>query len=365
MKILTVLGARPQFVKAATVSREIRGQSGFKEIVIHTGQHYDHNMSRVFFDEMDIPEPDYNLKISNLSHGTMTGRMLEGVEAVMIEQKPDLVLVYGDTNSTLAGALAASKLHIPVAHVEAGLRSKNMKMPEEVNRVLTDRVSSILFCPTQTATSNLDIEGYPFLDVQGREQTILNVGDVMYDAALYYKEKVMTETSLEKWGLKEANFILFTLHRAENTNDLRRLEAIFSAVKEVSRKEVIVFPCHPRTKALIDKVTNGEFNENLRIIEPLPYLEMQRLIMSARLLVTDSGGMQKEAYFHEVPCITLRDETEWQETVSLGWNQLVEADHDKIISAILHPEKPLKNSELLFGDGTAAHKIIDALRNFK
>ena len=208
MKIVTILGARPQFIKAATVSRAFKLGSDFEEIIIHTGQHFDRNMSKVFFEQMEIPEPDYNLEISNLSHGKMTARMLEGIEIAMTNQKPDCALVYGDTNSTLAGALAASKLHIPVAHIEAGLRSKNMKMPEEVNRVLTDRVSSFLFCPTQTAISNLEIEGYPFPDTQGKEQTIVNVGDVMYDAALFYKEKVIKEVSLERWRLKENNFIL-------------------------------------------------------------------------------------------------------------------------------------------------------------
>jgi len=322
-------------------------------------------MSRVFFEQMGIPEPDYNLEISNLSHGKMTARMLEGLETAILNQNPDCVLVYGDTNSTLAGALAASKLHIPVAHVEAGLRSKNMKMPEEVNRVLTDRVSSFLFCPTQTAISNLKNEGYPFPDVQGKEQTILNVGDVMYDAALYYKERVRTEISLGDWGLKENSFILFTLHRAENTNDLSRFEAILSAIKEISRYQVVVFPCHPRTKALINKIVNWELNENLKIIEPVPYLEMQRLIMGARLILTDSGGMQKEAYFHEVPCITLRDETEWKETVLAGWNQLVEADRDKIISTVMQVERPSKKNDRPYGAGTAAYKITEALGKLK
>ena len=212
MKILTILGARPQFIKAAAVSRAISDQSGFEEMIIHTGQHYDYNMSSVFFEQLDIPKPDYNLEISNLSHGAMTARMLEGLEAAIINQKPDCVLVYGDTNSTLAGALAASKLHVPVAHVEAGLRSKNMKMPEEVNRVLTDRVSSILFCPTQTATFNLYSEGYPFLDAQEKRQVVLDVGDVMYDATLYYKDRAMQEVSLEYWSLTENNYILF-MHR--------------------------------------------------------------------------------------------------------------------------------------------------------
>ena len=363
MKILTILGARPQFIKAAAVSRAISDQSGFEEMIIHTGQHYDYNMSSVFFEQLDIPKPDYNLEISNLSHGAMTARMLEGLEAAIINQKPDCVLVYGDTNSTLAGALAASKLHVPVAHVEAGLRSKNMKMPEEVNRVLTDRVSSILFCPTQTATFNLYSEGYPFLDAQEKRQVVLDVGDVMYDATLYYKDRAMQEVSLEYWSLTENNYILFTLHREENTNDLCRLESILSAVKEVSREVIVLFPCHPRTKALMDKVTNDESNENFKITEPLPYLEMQRLLMGAQLLMTDSGGMQKEAYFHQVPCVTLRNETEWQETISTGWNQLVGANKKKIVSAALQAEIPIKKQEQPFGDGTAAYKIIDELGN--
>lgn len=363
MKIITILGARPQFIKAATVSRAFKLASDFEEIIIHTGQHFDRNMSRVFFEQMEIPEPDYNLAISNLSHGKMTALMLEGIETALIKQKPDFVLVYGDTNSTLAGALAASKLHIPVVHIEAGLRSNNMKMPEEVNRVLTDRVSSFLFCPTKTAISNLKIEGYPFLDSQGKEQTILNVGDVMYDAALFYKERVMREISLKNWGLEENNFILFTLHRAENTNDLSRFEAIISAIKEISRQQVVVFPCHPRTKALIEKIPNWEAKENLKIIEPLPYLEMQRLVMGARLILTDSGGLQKEAFFHDVPCITLRDETEWQETVLAGWNTLLEADFNKIISTVSQVDKPSKKKGTPYGSGNAAYKIAETLGN--
>jgi UDP-GlcNAc3NAcA epimerase len=361
MKLLTILGARPQFIKAATVSRAIQSRDDIEEIIIHTGQHFDANMSDVFFEQLDIPRPHHNLHIAGLSHGAMTGRMLEGIEALIQQEQPDWVLVYGDTNSTLAGALAAAKLHIPVAHVEAGLRSHNPAMPEEINRVLTDRVSSLLLCPTQTAASNLQQEGFPFLAMGPNRthapQRIVNIGDVMYDAVLYYRERVKEQISLDAFGLSHQNYALCTLHRQENTDNPERLNNILSALREIAKDLPLVLPLHPRTKHKIEQQHNADALNGITALEPLPYLEMQRLQMSAKLILTDSGGMQKEAYFHQVPCITLRDETEWVETVEAGWNQLVGANAEQILSAWRGAKPPSAQTENLYGDGGAAEKI--------
>ena len=365
MKILTVLGARPQFIKATTVSRAIKNTCDMKEIIVHTGQHYDANMSEVFFKQLEIPTPHFNLEVADFSHGVMTGRMMEKIEDVIIDQKPDCVLVYGDTNSTLAGALSAVKLHVPVAHVEAGLRSQNLAMPEEINRVLTDRVSSILFCPSKSATSNLRLEGYPFTDIRGKKQKIMDVGDVMYDASIYYKNRAIQEVSLKQWNITENNYVLCTLHRAENTDDVTRLKSIFYALKEISCKLPIILPLHPRTKKIIDKLEINNLIADLNIIDPVPYLEMQRLLIGSNALITDSGGLQKEAYFHDVPCITLRDETEWMETVTAGWNQLVGANKNKIVSAFQKAKPPYAKKKQLYGDGMAAYKIVEALKDIK
>jgi len=365
MKLLTVLGARPQFIKAATVSRAVKARDDIEEIIVHTGQHFDANMSDVFFEQLDIPRPDHNLHIAGLSHGAMTGRMLEGIETLIQQEQPDWVLVYGDTNSTLAGALAAAKLHTPVAHVEAGLRSHNPAMPEEINRVLTDRVSSLLLCPTQTAVNNLKHEGFPFpaiaANVTHAPQRIFNIGDVMYDAVLYYRERAKAQISLDAFDLSHENYALCTLHRQENTDDPKRLNSILSALRDLAKDLPLVLPLHPRTKVKIEQQHNHDALNSITVLEPLSYLEMQRLQMSAKLILTDSGGMQKEAYFHQVPCITLRDETEWVETVEASWNQLVGASSERILSAWRSANKPSGQVANLYGDGNAAENIIHIL----
>jgi len=375
VKILTILGARPQFIKAATVSRAIRAHNAetrasgqgraIEEIIVHTGQHFDANMSDVFFDQLDIPRPHHNLGIASLSHGAMTGRMLEGIEALIQQEQPDWVLVYGDTNSTLAGALAAAKLHVPVAHVEAGLRSHNPAMPEEINRVLTDRISTLLLCPTETAVHNLKHEGFPFAATGAnkaqQKQGIENIGDVMYDAVLYYRERAKAQVSLESFQLQEKAYALCTLHRQENTDNPERLNSILNALRTIAQDLPVVLPLHPRTQTKLAQQNNSDALKGLTILDPVPYLEMQRLQMSAKLILTDSGGMQKEAYFHQVPCITLRDETEWVETVETGWNQLVGADEYKIIAAAQGNSMPPTWQTALYGDGKAAHQIVSLL----
>ncbi len=354
MKILTVLGARPQFIKAATVSRELK-KAGTQEVIVHTGQHFDHNMSQVFFDEMEIPRPHYNLEISGLNHGAMTGRMLEKIEDVLLTENPDYVVVYGDTNSTLAGALAASKLHIPVAHVEAGLRSFEMKMPEEVNRILTDRISQVLFCPTQTALQNLENEGFRSFDCE-----MIVCGDVMYDAVLYYQGKVKTfSTILEKEKLKDLPFVLATLHRAENTDDPRRLGEICKALNEIQEECLVVLPLHPRTRAKL-KLQNIRLQG--KVIDPVGYFDMLALLNNCSLVMTDSGGLQKEAYFFNKYCITLRDQTEWVELVSAGANSVVGSDSIKIVEAFRqHLNERPERVASLYGDGHASRIIVNRL----
>lgn len=318
MKVATVIGARPQFIKAATVSRVFAETENAHEILVHTGQHYDANMSDVFFDELEIPRPAYHLGIGGGSHGQQTGQMLAQIEEVFLKEKPDRVLVYGDTNSTLAGALAAAKLHIPVAHVEAGLRSFNRRMPEEVNRVLTDHVSDLLFPPTKTAVDNLQNEGLS-------AEKVHLVGDVMYDAALYYGDKADRQsTVLEDLGLTPKGYVLSTIHRAENTDDEQRLKSIFEAFFEIAKSVPVVLPLHPRTRKMLDSIgLLGDVKSALKLIDPVGFLDMVMLEKNARLVATDSGGVQKEAFFYRVPCVTLRDETEWVELVELGWNRIV------------------------------------------
>lgn len=347
-KICTVIGARPQFIKAAPVSKVLRKE--FNEILIHTGQHYDNNMSSIFFDELDIPKPDYNLAIGSGGHGKMTGEMLIKLEEIYLKEKPDYVLVYGDTNSTLAGALAASKLLIPVIHIEAGLRSFNMNMPEEQNRILTDHISSLLFAPTETAIKNINNEGL-------REKGI-NVGDVMYDAVLNFT-KLANEKSkiVNELGLKPGEYMLTTIHRAENTDNIDRLRNIIEALN--SAKTQIVLPIHPRTKKYIQEY-GLRFGDNIKCIEPIGYLDMISLESNASKIVTDSGGVQKEAYFMDKPCITMRDETEWVETVNVGWNIIVGTDKEKILNAINNFEAP-KDKPDIFGDGHASEKILESL----
>ena len=351
MKILTILGARPQFIKAGTVSREMAKHKSIEEVIIHTGQHFDANMSDIFFDEMKIPKPHYNLNINGLSHGAMTGQMIEKIEEVVLKEMPDWVMVYGDTNSTLAGAIVASKLHIKLAHIEAGLRSFNMKMPEEVNRILTDRVSNILFCPTDAAIQNLSNEGYDKLNIK-----VVKSGDVMQDGAIFYKN-LAVKPNVE---LKD-DFILCTIHRAENTDDKNRLKNIFEALNEIGKKKQIILPLHPRTKNILE---NLKLNiKNLTIINPVGYLEMVWLIDNCSFVMTDSGGLQKEAYFFEKQCITLRDETEWVELVDIGANTLVGANKEKIITAYKDNSKfNIKNSSLdLYGNGKASENIVKEL----
>lgn len=348
MKIITVLGARPQFVKAATVSNKLREKH--IEKIIHTGQHYDENMSKVFFDELQIPVPDYNLNVGSGNHGFQTGHMLIKIEEILEKEKPDCLLVYGDTNSTIAGALAASKLHIPVAHIEAGLRSFNMRMPEEQNRILTDHISSLLLTPTNTATLNLKNEGI----VKG----VYNTGDVMFDAILKFSELAKNKSGiLNKIGDKSSDYILVTIHRAENTDNIERLKNIIEALNECGEK--VVLPIHPRTKKFMESY-KLKFNNNITLLEPVGFLDMMLLEKNSKKIVTDSGGIQKEAFFMEKPCITMRDETEWVETVKNGWNVIVGADKDKILYNIKN-FKPVSVRENHFGDGNASGKIVHVL----
>ena len=348
MKIASIVGARPQFIKAAPVSRKLRRLH--REVLIHTGQHYDYFLSQIFFDELGIPVPDYNLGVGSATHGRQTGEMLARVEEVLLKEKPDWVLVYGDTNSTLAGALAAVKLHIPVAHVEAGLRSFNRRMPEEINRLLTDHISTLLFCPTDTAVKNLAGEGI----IEG----VYNVGDVMYDAVLH-SIRIAEERSrvLESLGLESGRYLLATIHRPSNTDEWTNLRDIVSAFNEID--EVIVFPAHPRTRKALTR-WGFSLNSNVRLIEPVSYLDMLVLEKNARMILTDSGGVQKEAYFFGVPCVTLREETEWVETVKAGWNIVVGTEVGKILDAVRN-FRPNSHRPPFFGDGRTSERIVKIL----
>jgi len=357
MNILTIIGARPQFIKSAVLSRYIRDNPscGIAETMLHTGQHYDKNMNDVFFEELDIPNPGKNLHVGSGNHGKTTGLMLERIEEEIMNHKPDAVLVYGDTNSTLAGALAASKLHVPVAHVEAGLRSFMMAMPEEQNRRLTDQLSTWLFCPTQTAMNNLEHEGiinYVSVDKPSSDKKRVAItGDIMYEASLFYRGKKADY-------INERDFILMTIHRAENTDDPGRLKSIVNAVNTMANYR-FVFPVHPRTRKILEQ-QNLQFASHVKIIDPVSYLEMIAYELACSAVLTDSGGLQKEAFFFCKPCITMRDSTEWVELVDSGWNTLTGADTDKIIAAIKNMQKP-KNYPLLYGDGRSAEKIVSHL----
>lgn len=354
MKVLTVLGARPQFIKASVVSRQLAAR-GIEEIILHTGQHHDANMNDVFFEEMEIKTPAYNLGIHGLDHGTMTGRMLEQIEAVILREKPAHVLVYGDTNSTLAGALAAVKCHVPIAHVEAGLRSFNMRMPEEINRILTDRISQLLFCPTATAVANLKKEGFDTFKAK-----VINCGDVMYDAVLYFREKARkTAKVLQREALNGKPFVLVTLHRAENTNDPKRLREICNALNEINKKITVVLPLHPRTSSYL---SSAKISLDAHIIEPVGYFDMLSLLDTCTLVMTDSGGLQKESYFFGKFCITLRDQTEWTELVEAGANAIAGAKSANILELFeKHSNTSITPNSSLYGDGSASQRIAKVL----
>ncbi|MGO8989798.1 MAG: non-hydrolyzing UDP-N-acetylglucosamine 2-epimerase [bacterium] len=381
MKMITIVGARPQFIKAAAVSRVIREfnkkKGRIQEILVHTGQHYDYLMDKVFFEELELPRPDYHLGVGSGSHGRQTGIMLERIESVMKKEKPKVAMVYGDTNSTLAGALAAAKLRIPVAHVEAGLRSYNQSMPEEINRLLTDHLSTMLFCPTDQAVRNLVKEGIR----NGATKIVKNVGDVMYDSILYYskvaekKSRILHDLNLvdpqsgfpaSPWlrqGGRNPQYYLATLHRAENTDDPKRLKSILKALNEIGKKTPVILPLHPRTK----KVTKAYhlFSEfkNIKFIDPLSYFDMLKLEKNAKAILTDSGGVQKEACWFSVPCFTLREETEWVETIKSGWNVLVGTSAERIVEGISQMEgrgRYLRGNKI-FGDWKASQKIVQIL----
>ncbi|MEI6682727.1 MAG: UDP-N-acetylglucosamine 2-epimerase (non-hydrolyzing) [Bacteroidota bacterium] len=351
MKIVSIVGARPQFVKAATVSRVLRRDPAIREILLHTGQHYDDNMSEIFFRELNIPEPDYNLGVGSGSHAEQTGTMLKRIEEILLKEKPDCTLVYGDTNSTLAGALTSAKLHIPVAHVEAGLRSFNRAMPEEINRIVTDRIAGLLFAPTQTAVGHLTREGLGDITCF--------TGDVMYDSVLYYRDWLLQDPEKYRTPGIPANYLLATIHRAENTDNPVNLKNIFSAFSELDQE--IILPIHPRTRKILQSLVI--LPENVHIIDPVGYLQMLKLTLDATRVLTDSGGLQKEAYFLQKPCITLRTETEWVETLHDHWNIITGSD-PRLITQAATSELPSAPIRPAFGNGKAAEMILQKLLLF-
>ncbi len=356
MKIVSIVGARPQFIKAAPVSTELRKKH--EQLLLHTGQHYDDNMSKVFFEELDIPRPDINLEIGSDSHARQTAAIMIGVEKYLQQEQPDVVLIYGDTNSTLAGAIAAVKLHIKIAHVEAGLRSFNRAMPEEINRIVADKVADILFCPTNTAVENLAHEGIT--------NGVFNIGDVMYDAALKFAPIAEKKSQVfDRLQVQPKNYFLITLHRAENTDHFENLCNIVTAI--IKSKNRIVFPVHPRTVKLLKQYQlyeRLERSDNIILLEPVSYIDMIVLEKNAQKILTDSGGVQKEAYFYQVPCITLRNETEWIETISDGWNCLVGAKVEKILTA-MRDFSPAGDEQGHYGDGKASEKLVKVLNKME
>ena len=349
MKIATIVGARPQFIKYACLYNDLRKE--YDEILIHTGQHYDYEMSKIFFDQFHIPTPNYNLNIHENTHGKQTGKMIIEIEKILLKEKPDLTLVFGDTNSTLAGALTSTKLHIPTAHIEAGLRSFDREMPEEINRVLTDHMSEILFAPTKYAMQNLKNEGI--------KKNIYNVGDLMYDLLMQLTHLIEKSNILEKLNIQSKKYILFTLHRQSNTDNIKNITTILSSLSSID--ENIIFPIHPRTFKKI-KEYNVNVGKNIKIIKPLGYIDFLSLEKNAKKIITDSGGIQKEAYIFKVPCITLREDTEWVETVDDDWNILVGSNKEKIINAI-NNFSPNNKQFNHYGNGNANKKIIKIINN--
>jgi UDP-GlcNAc3NAcA epimerase len=359
-KIVTVIGARPQFIKASPVSRAFKTHPGLTEILVHTGQHYNSEMSDIFFEELEIPQPKYNLQVGSASHAYQTAEIMKRLEDVLIQEAPDLLLIYGDTNSTLAGAVTATKLHIPVAHIEAGLRSFNKRMPEEINRIVADTLSSLLFVPTATGHKNLQSEGI--------SAGVVKTGDVMYDVALYFKNKAeKTSTILSKCAVKPRSYYLATIHRAENTDNKERFGAILTALNATAQSMRIILPLHPRTQKMIAAFGMESATNNLTIIPPVGFLDMIALESNAQMIVTDSGGVQKEAYFHKVPCVTLRDETEWVETVAAGWNCIVPPiSADTIMDGLrtFANNPPNRTNINDYGEGNAAEVICSHIVHF-
>jgi UDP-GlcNAc3NAcA epimerase len=358
-KIVTVLGARPQFVKAAVLSRVIKEHNEIEEVIVHTGQHFDSNMSDVFFQEMEIPKPAYNLAINSLGHGAMTGQMLEKIEAILIEEKPDAVVVYGDTNSTIAGSLAAKKMHIKVIHVEAGLRSFNMKMPEEINRILTDRISDLLCCPTDSALLNLKNEGFDNLPIQ-----VVKNGDIMKDAVAYYSKTSLEKSSIiADLNLKKNGFVLATIHRQENTDDVEKLKSIFNGLEKIHADYQVVLPVHPRTKKILEQ---HNLKPNITFISPVGYFSMLELLKNCKLVISDSGGLQKEAFFNKKNCIIVREETEWVELVENGFAEIVGSDSSKMVTSFNSFKDLESNFNIeLYGNnvGESIHQSIVSLLN--
>ena len=353
LKILTIIGARPQFIKASIVSKTFKESSFIDETIVHTGQHFDFNMDRIFFDELSIPIPKYNLNINSVSHGEMTGKMIIDLEKIIIQEKPDFVLVYGDTNSTLAGALAAKKLHVKIIHVEAGLRSFNMRMPEEVNRILTDRISDILFCPTEKSVANLRDEGFENFNCE-----IVNNGDVMFDLALHSK-KLIDNSSFPIKEIENQKFILCTIHREENTNDAEKLKSIINALNRISDEIEVILPLHPRTKKCLDL---NKTKLKFRTYDPLGYLDMLKFLDHSSLVITDSGGLQKEAFFLKKNCVTLREQTEWTELVENGFNVVTGSDENIIYDSYKMMIEKKNNFDInLYGKGNACQIILDTL----
>jgi UDP-GlcNAc3NAcA epimerase len=363
VKIVTVVGARPQFIKAAVVSRAIaernqRSGAGIEEILVHTGQHYDDNMSAIFFDQMRIPTPDHHLAVRERTHGAMTGAMLRGIEEILIASRPDAVLLYGDTNSTLAGALAASKLHIPLAHVEAGLRSYNMRMPEEINRIVTDHVATWLFCPVRSAIPTLEGEGLGANEQMGRR--VAYVGDVMYDAALFYRTIAQPSEEIRRFTDSAPDFVLSTIHREENTSDLTRLGVMLSALEAIAEETPVILPMHPRTRKVLAEA--GLAFRRVKVVDPVGYFDMIHLLEHSRVVMTDSGGVQKEAFFFKSPCVTLRAQTEWVELLEAGANFLGGTTKEEILAAYTRARAANPDwSEPLYGTGDAGKRIVDAL----